>query len=122
MTNPFDESENVKKGYLFEQWVVGQFPVSKFLLQEWRSDKHFGDIYPASSRNPDMVFRMFAPERHKTFFAVECKWRAKTYDGGIDWASKDKRITYNKFGTKLKMSIHVAFGIGGSPDKPKRLI
>jgi hypothetical protein len=90
------------------------------LLQEWRSDKHLEDIVPVSSRNPDLVFRMFTDATPKTFFAIECKWRAKTYDEGIDWASMGKRIIYNKFGTKLKMPIHVTFSLGGSPDQPEK--
>lgn len=118
LVNPYDHTENEKKGYLFERWVVGRFPQHKFLLQDWRSDKHCGEIYPKSSMNPDLVFRMFGPGQ-KIFFAVECKWKAKNYDGQYPWAATYKRIVYNKFGVKLKMPIHVALGIGGSPDQPE---
>jgi len=120
MHHLFDESENVKKGYLFEQWVVSQFLDRKFQLQEWRSDKHFGEIYPASSRHPDLVFKMFTSSGQKVFFAIECKWRAKIYEGRLDWASVSKRVVYYEFGTRLKMPVHIAIGIGGSPDQPEQ--
>jgi len=115
---PYDHSENEQKGYLFEQWVVSQFPEFKFLLHEWRSDKRCGDRVPKSSYNPDLVFQMFNSKR-KLFFAVECKWRAKSFDGNYPWAVVNKRIVYNKYGVKLQMPIYVAIGIGGFPDKPE---
>lgn len=116
----FDESENARKGYLFEQWVVSQFSDRKFVLQDWRSDKHIGDIYPASSRNPDLVFKMYVSSWQKMFFAIECKWRSKIYESGLDWATISKRVVYYEFGTRLKMPVHIAIGIGGSPDQPEK--
>ena len=109
---------NENNGYLFEQWVVRQFHEEIFQLQEWRSDKHVGDRYPASCKNPDLVFKQLGLGR-RAFFAVECKWKSDVKGEEYPWAEIRKRSVYNKFGERLAMPVHVALGIGGKADAPK---
>jgi len=111
---------NEIKGYKFEQWVVTQFPEELFPLQEWRGDKHVGGRYPASCKNPDLVFKQLGLGR-RSFFAVECKWKAQLKAAEYPWANLRKRSVYNNFGIRLAMPVHIALGIGGEADQPKNI-
>ena len=108
----------MRKGYLFEQWVVKQFSLQGFTLLEWRSDKEVNGIYPLSSKKPDLVFEFDSGESKK-FYSVECKWR-KDLLSGFNLVSKGKIHEYNEFSIKMQTPVFVAIGIGGSPGSPGR--
>ncbi len=99
MMNP---SINEIKGYKFEQWVVNRFPEELFPLQEWRGDKHVGNRRPASSKNPDLVFKHQGLGR-RSFFAVECKWKEQLKASEYPWVEIQKRRIYDNFGIRLAM-------------------
>jgi hypothetical protein len=109
------------KGTRFEQYVSTLFPepdfvvvdrtrdVSKFLSRKVESDSH-----------PDFVFRN---QKTGKTFAVECKWRRRWYPvkdiGGLGlWWDLYRGERYKAFGREQGVPVFVAFGIGGTPEKP----
>ena len=113
-------TSNEIKGYQFERWVVKRFPEELFPLQEWRSDKHVGERYPASCKNPDLVFKQLGLGR-RSFFAVECKWKERLQEDLYPWVETRKRKVYNNLGVRLAIPVHIALGIGGEADEPKNV-
>src|ERR1700738_899387 len=110
-------SPNEHKGYLFEQWVVNQFPEKNFQLIEWRSDKHIGKRSANSGKNPDLIFQCKS-QKPVTYFAVECKFRTKLSESSPKWAEQYQVENYLNFQAKSKIQVFIALGIGRHPYDP----
>ncbi|HVY75192.1 MAG TPA: hypothetical protein VG890_10200 [Puia sp.] len=111
-------SENELKGYLFEKWVVNQFPDKDFILREWRSDKHVGNRSANSGMNPDLIFqcRNIDPV---SCFAIECKFKTAMDEDNPQWAKEYQLRNYQNFQDRYNMPVFVALGVGGGAYCPK---
>jgi hypothetical protein len=109
------------KGYDFEKYIVDQFALKKdfFTLMEWRSDKIHNGTFPQSNRNPDMEYE-FSFKDFTTRFAVECKYRSKTFDGSVHIMDENKFRTYEVFHNS-EMPVYIALGLAGEPNKPNEV-
>lgn len=116
-TNPY------KKGTRFEDYVATLFPEPEFVVQNRTRDisKHTKRIVE-SDTHPDFEFRASASGK---VFAVECKWRAHwayQINGGQGiWWNLNQFDRYSAFQQRTGMPVYVAFGIGGTPEKPKEV-
>ncbi len=116
-TNPY------WKGTRFEQYVTTLFPEPKFVIHDRTRDvSKFLNRRVESDAHPDFVFRN--NETGKSF-AVECKWRARWAIGkngefGL-WWNLPQWERYSAYQKESGMPVFVAFGIGGSPEKPKEV-
>jgi len=113
-------SQPVENNYLFEQWVVNQFPPSQYCLIDWRSDKRSGDIYPRSNQKPDLVFASRQAGK-KDYFAIECKWKDTIKGQSWEWAKSQERNQFHEFAEKMLMPVFIVAGIGGKPDEPEQV-
>lgn len=113
-TNPY------WKGTRFEQHVATLFPEPAFVIVDRTRDvSKFLNRRVESDTHPDFVFR---DQKTGKSFAVECKWRGRWAQGnsgelGI-WWNKVQGARYGDFERNSSMPVFVAFGIGGSPEKP----
>jgi hypothetical protein len=114
----FHLTQNERKGYLFEKWVVNQFPDKDFLLREWRSDKHIGRRAADSGMNPDLIFQCRETSPN-LYFAIECKYKNYINDEIPQWAEEYQLKNYQEFQDKYNMSVFLALGIGGSAFQPQ---
>ena len=116
-TNPY------KKGVRFEKYVTTLFPQSDFVIQDrTRDNSKYLKRHVESDGHPDLIFRN---QKTGKTFAVECKWRGKwTSDKhgtlGIWWKPWQAE-RYTAYGKESGMPVFVAFGIGGTPEKPKEV-
>lgn len=116
-TNPY------KKGTRFEQYVANLFPDPDFVIKDRTRDvSKFLNRRVESDMHPDFVFRN---QKTGKSFAIECKWRGKWAQGksgelGLWWKKwqGERYVAYEK---ESGMPVFVAFGIGGSPEKPKEV-
>ncbi|HUO50068.1 MAG TPA: hypothetical protein VMU25_00635 [Candidatus Paceibacterota bacterium] len=112
-----------KKGTRFENYVATLFPESGFVIQDRTRDTSKRTKRTVESdMNPDFVFRSIKSGK---VFAVECKWRARWWRNinageGI-WWSHDQAYRYSEYQQKTGIPVYVAFGIGGTPDKPREV-
>lgn len=113
-TNPY------KKGTRFEDHVASLFPEPDFTIKDRTRDtgKH-SKRRVESDGHPDFVFR--ATESGNVF-AIECKWRSRwatqpNSGQGIWWnlVQFDRYAAYQR---NTGTPVFVAFGIGGSPERP----
>ena len=113
-------TNSYKKGARFEQYVTTLFPEPDFVIQDrTRDNSKFLGRHVESDGHPDLIFRSI--KTGKTF-AVECKWRgkwARNKNGelGIQWKPYQAE-RYAAYGKEFNMPVFVAFGIGGTPEKP----
>ncbi|MDO8571123.1 MAG: hypothetical protein Q7R79_00400 [bacterium] len=116
-TNPY------WKGTRFEQYVSTLFPEPEFVIQDRTRDiSKFLNRRVESDAHPDFVFRN---KKTGKSFAVECKWRAhwsrgRSGEPGL-WWSLPQWERYCVFEKESDMPVYVAFGIGGTPQKPKEV-
>lgn len=116
-TNPY------KKGSRFEQYVTTLFPEPDFVIQDrTRDNSKFLGRHVESDGHPDLIFRS---QKTGKPFAVECKWRGKWAIGkrgelGIWWKPYQAE-RYAAYGKESGIPVFVAFGIGGSPEKPQEV-
>ena len=109
-----------KKGTRFEEYVTTLFPEPDFVIQDrTRDNSKYLKRHVESDGHPDLVFRS---QNTRKSFAIECKWRAKWAYGkhgelGIWWKPYQAE-RYAAYGKESGMPVFVAFGIGGSPQKP----
>jgi hypothetical protein len=109
-----------EKGERFVQWVTEKFNPNYFRLLHWRSDKIRKGIYPLSNLHLDLEYE-FRLHQEKVRFAVECKWRANYYDGGIQWAKEYQVRTYYQYHRDEKIPVFIVIGVGGACDDPKEV-
>lgn len=115
---PGDVANN--KGIEFEKYVVERFEPEYFRLKEWRSDKYHEGIYADSNRLPDLEY-LYTDSRNQIEFAVECKWRAKTDNGKLEWAKDYQFKTYKEYARERNITVFVIIGVGGQPSNPENL-
>lgn len=115
-----EKTENQKKGFEFEKWVISKFPEQYYKLLDWKGDKIVDGRYPESSRYPDLEFELQLSEgKLCEKFSVECKWRSSFYQGAVNWASLEKIEIYNQFAAERKQEVFLVLGVGGEPSEPK---
>ena len=115
-----NELDSFEKGFLFENYVVTLFNKRKFRLVEWRGDKIASNgVSPLSNSWPDLVFASVG--KKKIHFAVECKWRKQFFEGGTDWADRNKIDSYLDYQRDKNIRVYVAIGIGGLASNPEKL-
>ncbi|HEX8993949.1 MAG TPA: hypothetical protein VF803_01715 [Candidatus Paceibacterota bacterium] len=111
------------KGTRFEQYVTTFFPEPKFLLTDRTRDiSKFTGRRVESDTHPDLVFRNGETGNS---FAVECKWRAQWARGrsgelGL-WWNLAQWNRYRAYAQQTGFPVWVAFGIGGSPERPREV-
>ena len=110
------------KGLQFERYISTLFPSNIWVITDRTKDssKKLKRLVE-SDTNPDFTFRN--KSTGKTI-AVECKFRSSSREGkygdfGI-WWSKEQGKRYEMYGSKHKIPVFVAIGIGGGPNNPKR--
>jgi len=114
------DSEALRKGHAFEDFIVTLFNERNVVLLEWRSDKTASNgVYPASCSYPDLEFKNRGKLKHR--FAIECKWRNDWRDGGVYWAERYQIVNYLDYQNQNRIPVLVAIGIGGVPSNPDRL-
>lgn len=116
-TNPY------KKGSRFEDHILSLFSESSFAIQNRTRDtsKHT-KRFVESDTNPDFEIRSLRTEE---VIAVECKFRSRwsyQINGGQGiWWNLYQADRYMEFQKRVGIPVYVAFGIGGSPEKPKEV-
>lgn len=116
-------TNSYKKGTRFEQYVSNLFPEPDFVVVDRTRDiSKFLDRRVESDMHPDFVFRN---QKTGETFAVECKWRGrwkrhKNLGFGLWWKTWQGE-RYRVFGQERGMPVYVAFGVGGSPEKPEEV-
>lgn len=113
-------TDSYQKGAAFEKYVASLFPAQNFNIKTRTHDSSkFLGRYVETDVDPDFVFQN---KRTGEVFAVECKWRKGwmkhlSLGAVLSW-DKWKGGKYMNYGVKNRMPVFVAFGIGGTPDKP----
>ena len=116
-TNPY------KKGTRFEQYVSTLFPEPDFVIQDRTRDvSKFLNRRVESDMHPDFLFRN---QKTGKSFAVECKWRGRWAQGNSGelglWWNRTQGDRYNAYERESGTPVFIAFGIGGSPEKPQEV-
>jgi len=108
------------KGLLFEEYIKQLFNDKRFKLKRWRkSAKVPKDTWIADLSLPDLEL-IYHGSKSKPF-AIECKYRARFYNGMLGWASEDQIKKYEHFQNRYSMTVLIAIGVGGGPSNPKKL-
>jgi hypothetical protein len=116
-TNPY------WKGTRFEHYVSTLFPEPDFSIHDRTRDiSKFLNRRVESDMRPDFVFRN---QSDQSLFAVECKWRGRWAQGkngdlGL-WWDQIQGERYRAYGRESGIPVYVAFGVGGSPEKPREV-
>src|SRR3990167_4782889 len=116
-------TDSYKKGARFEQYISTLFSEPEFAVYDrTRDNSKFLDRHVETDGHPDLVFRN---KKTGKLFAVECKWRGKwayNKNGGLGiWWKPYQAERYAAYGKESGMPVFVAFGVGGSPEKPKEV-
>lgn len=113
-------TDSYQKGAAFEKYIATVFPAQSYNIKTRTHDSSkFLGRYVETDVDPDFVFQ---DKKTGKSFAVECKWRK-------GWMKNDKLGQvlswdawkggkYISYGQRNRMPVFVAFGIGGTPDKP----
>lgn len=110
---------NKKNGDDFEKFVIQKFNRKYFRIIEWAGDKYVNGIYADTTPQPDILIGL--RYKKKTQFSVECKWRQKLYENGIEFASEKQFKRYRDFEKRKKDPVFIAIGIGGTGSYPEQL-
>lgn len=108
------------KGHPFEQYVADRFDPRYFNCKEWRSDKSSEMHFPASNKNPDIVFELNLRGK-RIPFAVECKFRSSFIDDAIYWANSKQIRHYREYERENHLPVFLVLGVGGKEDQPSEL-
>jgi hypothetical protein len=109
-----------KNGDDFEKYVAHKFDPKYFKIKEWAGDKFSKGIYAETTLNPDLILE-FKLRNEKSSFAVECKWRTKLFNNGVEFARTDQLERYKKFESDKGIPVFIVIGIGGKGAKPEKL-
>lgn len=116
----YKTTDSYQKGAAFEKYVASLFPAQSFNIKTRTHDSSkFLGRYVETDVDPDFVFQ---DKKTGKSFAVECKWRKGwmkhiTLGQVLSWDTW-KGGRYTMYGQKNRVPVFVAFGIGGTPDKP----
>jgi hypothetical protein len=118
-----EEDESLKKGHLFEEFVVDKFDKNYFELMSWQGDKRSQTGHFAKDNlNPDLVFQLLLRNGTRFPLAVECKYRSSfVATDSINICSNEQLLRYQKFGTENKMPVFLVLGMGGKAHAPENL-
>lgn len=111
---------NRKQGYDFEKFVVGKFNNRFIKVKEWAGDKYVNGTYAETTQHPDLLLELDLKNK-KSQFAVECKWRSRLYNKGVEFASPEQFKRYQVFEDTKEVPVFIAIGIGGSGANPEEL-
>lgn len=110
------------KGDMFQKYVVEKFGNKKeyFKWIDATSDKKYGELYPESNMNPDLIIQFNNEYQGWTeLFAVECKYRSGQIQNQV-YIDEERKITnYKKFKRLNEMETFLILGVGGKADNPK---
>jgi hypothetical protein len=109
-----------KSGDDFEKFIVQKFDKKYFKVKEWAGDKYIKGIYAETTQQPDLIMDFELGDQSATF-AVECKWRKRVFDDGLNVATKEQLERYRAYGAKKNMPVFMAIGLGGEADAPEQL-
>ena len=109
-----------KQGDDFEKFIVQKFNKKYFSIKEWAGDKYVDGVYAETTTQPDILVEIKVRDKTDIFW-VECKWRQNTYNGGIEFATKEQFKRYNQYQQKRKIPIFVAIGLGNKGISPSQL-
>lgn len=113
-----------KQGELFQKCVVEMF-LSKKEYFDWidsTRDVKYGDLYPKSNMNPDLILRFkYEKFNWKEDIAVECKFRVGTKNDKVYIDDARKLSNYREFEKKNKIRTFLALGLGGVSTQPKTI-
>lgn len=111
---------NKRNGDDFEKFVVQKFNKKFFKIKEWAGDKYVKGRYAETTQQPDLQVE-FAMGKSTAEFCVECKWRSKFFQGGIEFASEEQLKRYKKFEETRGIPVFIAIGVGGTGKAPQHL-
>ncbi len=111
---------NKKNGIDFEKYTIQKFDRKYFKIKEWAGDKYVNGIYANTTLHPDILFEIKI-DNQLVQFSVECKWRSKYYQNGIEFASKEQLVRYQDFEKKRNIPVFIAIGVGGKGKNPEHL-
>jgi hypothetical protein len=111
-----DFEAQLQKGFEFEELIVEKFYTSGFTLLEWQGNKRTKKIIPVSFKKPDLVYSCRATTK-KSFFAVECKYRAKL-DRNRFVLKESHFNSYMEYLKKTHMPVFIVLGVGGKSINP----
>ena len=109
-----------KNGDDFEKFIVQKFDRKAFRLKGWAGDKYVNGIYADTTSQPDLHLS-FNFGKQKGEFSVECKWRQKLSEKGIEFANVAQFNRYREFEQQQKHPVFIAIGVGGSGQAPEQL-
>lgn len=113
-----------RQGELFQKYVVEMFLTKKeyFDWIDTTRDIKYGDLYPKSNMNPDLLLR-FKFEKHnwQEDFAVECKFRAGAKNDFVFIDNERKLKNYKDFARHNNIRTFLALGLGGVSNQPKNI-
>lgn len=111
---------NKKNGDDFEKFVAQKFNKKYFQIKEWAGDKYIKGTYATTTYHPDLRLE-FKLKDIREEFSVECKWRRKTYNGGIEIAHPKQWQRYKDYARIENIPVFIAIGIGGKGGTPEHL-
>lgn len=119
----YERTTSKEKGDNFEKFVIKlfDFESKRFLLKEWRSDKYYDGIYPASNHYPDFEIEL-KTKSYISLFAVECKYRSIWGEHNIiSWATEQQIINYDNYKIQKSSPVFIVLGVGGKSNSPKEV-
>lgn len=111
---------NKKNGDDFEKFIVQKFSKTFFKIKEWAGDKYIDGRYAQTTLQPDILLE-FKLKQQTRNLSVECKWRKKLYNNGVEFATKEQLERYKNFQKTTNIPVFVAIGIGGKGMSPEQL-
>ena len=109
-----------KSGNDFEKFIVQKFSPKYYKIKEWAGDKYVEGRYAETSTQPDLLMELNTKGKSH-IFAVECKWRKRYGQSGIEFATDDQLERYKKYEKDKGIPVFIAIGIGGEGDNPEQL-
>ena len=77
-------------------------------------------LYDETTQNPDILFE-FNLKNEIRLFSVECKWRKKLNNNGVEFAYESQLARNRKYETEKNIPVYIAIGIGGEASNPEHL-
>ena len=108
----------VKNGLDFEKYVVQRFDTTHFHMQNWAGDKYVEGVYSESTLYPDLLLELRI-QKNKWPLYVECKWRARTFQGALEFSNPTQLARYQQVGREKNIPVFMALGLGGKGSAPE---
>ena len=111
------ESYDRRQTEEFEQFILPKFASTDFTCLPAQKTNDLDNVYTLSSHRPSFVFS-YEQNKKKGFFAVECKWRKKDYNGYMPWTDPNELRNYRDYQEKMNTPMFIILGLGGVPSDP----